>query len=321
MKQKGAEGKGHEGEENLEMIPEESLTANAGESYTENGATERRKPEDSEVKGEIMNPNVEQEEIYDGQEHLERIPLMKLETFAEHPYTIVNDEEMGELMEAVARYGVVEPILVRPKENGMYEILSGHRRVVAATMAGFMDIPARIMECDDDEAVFLVCDSNLHRTVDYRSQCHAVSLQLRAMNHQGKRGDGMSSAQRLGKQMHVSDEEIRRMDRRAQLSDSFFEAEESGKLKKTAMFHLACLKEEQQQQILDMIWRDDFSWDEISQVAEGIKKLTQSGKKLTVAGIMSLLKKEKSPAQHKEETIAISLSTVDAALGDENIQP
>lgn len=251
------------------------------------------------------------------------LPLEYIDQFKNHSYTVKKDDELLELMDSIHRNGVQEPILVRPKKDDRFEILSGHRRTLAAKMDGFSEIPAIVIECNDDEAALLVCETNLHRTTDYQSECRAVKLQLQALNHQGQRGYGKNSARILAEQMHISEEEVRRMAHRALLQDPFFEAVEAEKLGKTAAFHLSYLTDTQQEQLLQMIFNGMCVWEEISVAATQIKKLASTQEKLTIEAIMSLLHKEefKPTPRYRGEIIEFELASIALAANKNSIEP
>ncbi len=251
------------------------------------------------------------------------IPMEYINQFENHPYTVKKDDELLELMDSIHRNGVQEPILVRQKNKNNYEILSGHRRTLAAQMEGFSEIPAIVIECNDDEAALLVCETNLHRTADYQSECRAVKLQLQTLNHQGQRGYGKNSARILAEQMHISEEEVRRMAHRALLLDPFFDAVESEELGKTAAFHLSYLTETQQEQLLQMIFDGMCVWEDVSVAAAKIKKLASTQENLTIEAIMSLLHKEefKPTPRYRGEIIEFELASIALAANKTSMEP
>ena len=123
-------------------------------------------------------------------EQIRMIPLTELFPFADHPFKVVDDEEMMKTAESVAEYGVLTPAIARPREEGGYELISGHRRKRAAELAGLEEMPVIVRNLDDDEAVILMCDSNLQREKILPSEkAWAYRMKLEAMKHQGKRTD------------------------------------------------------------------------------------------------------------------------------------
>ena len=127
------------------------------------------------------------------QENLEKIqnlPLAELHPFQNHPFKVVDDEAMQRTVESVARYGVLAPAIARPRPEGGYEIISGHRRLHAAELAGLKTIPVIVRNMDDDAAVIAMVDANLQReTILPSERAFAYKMKLEAMKHQGQRTD------------------------------------------------------------------------------------------------------------------------------------
>lgn len=145
----------------------------------------------------------------------ELIKIGNLEGFSEHPYRVCDDEEMYELADSIGKYGVLIPILVRPIENGKYEIISGHRRKRACELAGIDEIPAFVYRLDDDEAAILLVDSNIQRENLLPSEkAYAYRLKYEALKHQGQRTSGHDvqkwSEEELGIQNDISGRNARR---------------------------------------------------------------------------------------------------------------
>lgn len=103
------------------------------------------------------------ERLADTQERIQELPLDKLVPFPNHPFKVIDDEKMQETVDSIKEYGVLVPVLVRPKDDGNFEIVSGHRRHRASILAGKTEIPAIIREMDDDAAILIMVDSNLQR--------------------------------------------------------------------------------------------------------------------------------------------------------------
>ena len=118
------------------------------------------------------------------------LPTDKLRTFAEHPYKIIDNDEMASLVESIKAQGVLTPIVVRPLENGEYEIVSGHRRVFACKKLGIFEVPAVVRELTREEAIVVMADSNLHRDGLLPSEkAFAYKMKLDAIKRQGERTD------------------------------------------------------------------------------------------------------------------------------------
>ena len=123
-------------------------------------------------------------------ERIERLPLTDLVPFKDHPFRVVDDDRMMETVESVKEYGVLVPIIVRPLEDGHYEIVSGHRRKRACELAGIDEIPVIIRDLDKDEATIIMVDSNLQRENILPSErAKAYQMKLEAIKHQGARRD------------------------------------------------------------------------------------------------------------------------------------
>ena len=123
-------------------------------------------------------------------EQIQRLALSDLVPFKDHPFRVVDDDRMMETVESVKDYGVLVPIIVRPLEDGHYEIVSGHRRKRACELAGIDDIPAIVRDLDDDEATIIMVDSNLQRENILPSErAKAYQMKLEAIKHQGERRD------------------------------------------------------------------------------------------------------------------------------------
>ena len=123
-------------------------------------------------------------------EKVQEIPVNQLRPFKNHPFKVVDDEAMLQTVESISQYGILSPLIARPREDGGYELISGHRRKHAAELAGMTVVPVIVREMDDDAATILMVDSNLQReTILPSERAWAYRLKLEAMNHQGKRSD------------------------------------------------------------------------------------------------------------------------------------
>lgn len=123
-------------------------------------------------------------------ERLSDIPIKDIHDFPDHPYQVKDDEAMMELVESIKAYGLLHPVVVRPLEDGKFEMVSGHRRKRACELAGIETIPARIMELTRDEAILMMVDSNLQRDEILPSEkARAYKMRLEAMKRQGQRTD------------------------------------------------------------------------------------------------------------------------------------
>ena len=127
-------------------------------------------------------------------EQIQQIPISELHPFKDHPFKVLDDEAMQRTVESVAQFGVLAPLVVRPREEGGYEIISGHRRQHAAELAGLKTLPVIVRNMDDDQAVIHMVDSNLQRESILPSErAFAYKMKLEAIKNQGARSDLTSS--------------------------------------------------------------------------------------------------------------------------------
>lgn len=134
-----------------------------------------------------------------GKEKVDTLVIDDLHSFKHHPFKVLDNEEMNQMVESVQQFGILNPLIVRPDENGAYEIVSGHRRARAAELAGLTTVPAIVRQLDDDAAIILMVDSNLARENILPSEkAWSYKLKLDAMKRQGERTD-LTSRQVVGK--------------------------------------------------------------------------------------------------------------------------
>lgn len=127
-------------------------------------------------------------------EQIQSIPIPKMIPFKDHPFKVVDDDSMLRTMESIAQFGILSPLLVRPLEDGRYQIISGHRRAYAAALVGLTEVPAIVRQMDDDLATILMVDSNLQREIILPSErAFAYKMKADALKHQGERTDITSS--------------------------------------------------------------------------------------------------------------------------------
>lgn len=186
------------------------------------------------------------------------IPLSQITDFPDHPYQVRDDDSMNELVESIKEQGLIQPILVRPVENGRYEMVSGHRRKRAFELAGIDKIPARVKELSRDEAILAMVDSNLQREVILPSEkAKAYKMRLEAMKRQGQRTDltsvpsaqklsGKTSRELLGEQVGESQDQIRRYIRLNNLIPQILDLVDEGKIAMRPAVEISFLPEEAQ---------------------------------------------------------------------------
>lgn len=256
------------------------------------------------------------------------IPIDKLTEFPNHPFTIKDDHEMVSLVKSIQDHGILEPVLLRKRADGMMEILSGNRRVHAAHLCGLKEVPAVCINCDNDEAVIRMVDANLHREkIDFRSRCRSVRMKRDALKHQGQRSPSRHTDEILAEERNVKPETIRRMCRLSELNDDIFDAIDDEQLGKTNAVELSYLTFEQQQDLCDVISSSCLTWADINHICKDLRKLAQTGCTITEETIRSLLnppvplaspktKKEKEPSEKtKGSKIEVDISALKAIWG------
>ena len=221
-------------------------------------------PKKKEPRFEI--PNVD--EMFSTQEmrdeiHMTKIqmlPISDIDPFPNHPFKVQDNEDMLQLVESVKERGVIVPVAVRKKEDGRYELISGHRRKRASELVGLETIPAEIKDLSRDEAIIMMVESNLQRTTILPSEkAFAYKMKLEAMKRQGQRtdltsrpvGEKLYSAKELGKEVHDSARQIHRYIRLTELIPEFLEWVDEGKVGLRPAVELSYIAKEQQEEIYD----------------------------------------------------------------------
>lgn len=225
--------------------------------------------------------------------------------FPNHPFKVKQDEAMAEMVDSVKQYGVLVPALVRPKADGGYEMVAGHRRKCAATLAGITEMPCIVRNLTDDEATIIVVDSNLQReTILPSEKAFAYKMKLEAMKRQGQRSDLTStplvsksrSNEELGQKNGDSREQVRRFIRMTELIPSVLDMVDSGKIAFRPAVELSYLSIEQQQSLYDTMECEDCT----PSLAQAIKmKEFSRGGKLTEEVILSIMQEGK-PNQREQ---------------------
>ena len=226
----------------------------------------------------------------------EYLPISKLHPFEGHPFKVTDNEEMDQLVWSVLTQGLLTPLVVRPLENGEYEVISGHRRLHACKKAGIETVSALIYEIDRDAAAIALVDSNLHREKILPSEkAFAYKLKLEAMNRQGQRTDltsdqvgrRLESADILAMESEDSKTQIRRYVRLTHLLPELLEKVDEGKIAFTPAVHLSYLSPAEQGWVLDEMELNDCT-PSVGQ-AYHLKEHSMAGTlpKDFVAGLMS----------------------------------
>ena len=223
------------------------------------------------------------------------ISIDKLHAFENHPYKVQDNEEMEALAESIKEHGIVSPVIVRPLENTTdeYEIISGHRRVMASKKAGITEVPALVVSLDHDAAAIVLVDSNLHREHILPSEkAFAYKMKLEAIKHQGK-----TSRQVVGKPEsadEISDESGRQVQRYIRLTNlipEILQYVDDGRISFTPAVELSYLNEQEQQDLLEQIEQSDCT-PSLSQACR-FKKISQ-GEGLTPEVIAEIMEEEKA---------------------------
>ena len=218
-------------------------------------------------------------------EQIQQIPIAELHPFKNHPFKVLDDEAMQRTVESVAQFGVLAPLVVRPREEGGYEIISGHRRQHAAELAGLKTLPVIVRNMDDDQAVIQMVDSNLQRESILPSErAFAYKMKLEAIKNQGARSDltssqvGMKlqSLDIVGKDAGDSRNQVHRYIRLTNLIPELLELVDQKKISFNPAVELSYLTDSEQRDFFEAM-QDTQSAPSLSQ-AQRIKKLSQEGK-------------------------------------------
>ena len=217
-------------------------------------------------------------------EQVQQIPIDALHPFTNHPFKVLDDEAMTRTVESIAQYGVLAPLIARPRPDGDgYEIISGHRRQYAAKLAGLDTLPVIVRNMDDNAAVLLMVDSNLQREHILPSErAFAYKMKLEALKNQGARSDLTStqvaqklSVEKVGDDAGVSKDTIRRFIRLTNLIPELLDMVDEKKIAFNPAVELSYLDESQQRDFLEAI-NDTQNAPSLSQ-AQRLKRLAQEG--------------------------------------------
>lgn len=238
-------------------------------------------------------------------EVVKTVSLESLYAFPEHPFKVKDDDEQQELMESIKKYGVISPIIVRPREEGGYEIISGHRRARACAKAGMNSIPAFVCDMDRETAIICLVDSNLHREHILPSEkANAYKMKLDAIKQQGRRIDTPSrqnvgkleSADIVGMEADESGRQVQRYIRLTKLIPPILEMVDIGLIAFSPAVELSYLTEEEQTDLLETIQSEQAT----PSVAQSIlmKRLSADGK-LDMDTIFEIMTEEKPNQKEK----------------------
>ena len=220
-------------------------------------------------------------------EQVQQIPIDELFPFKNHPFKVLDDESMQRTVESVEQYGVLSPLIARPRPEGGYEIISGHRRQHAAQLAGLETLPVIVRNMDDDAAVLLMVDSNLQReTILPSERAFAYKMKLEAMKHQAGRPTqdnysqvgnnfGTLSSEEMAEELGTSKNQIFRYIRLTNLVPELLDMVDEKKISFNPAVELSYLDTNQQRDFLEAM-QDTQNAPSLSQ-AQRLKKLAQEG--------------------------------------------
>lgn len=238
------------------------------------------------------------------------IPLELIDDFPDHPFKVRDDEDMMQLVESVKERGVITPATVRQKEDGRYELVSGHRRKRACELAGFETLRSEIVDLNRDEAIILMVESNFQRSEILPSEkAFAYKMRLEAMKRQGQRTDLTStplveklagkdalSVSRIGEEVGESREQIRRYIRLTNLVPELLEFVDEGRIKMRPAVELSYLDEDCQRDVVDEIDLNDATPSHDQTIR--MRKLFNEGN-LTTEAIHAVMSEEKPNQKEK----------------------
>ena len=243
--------------------------------------------------------------------HLPRIqdiPLTEIDDFPDHPFKVRDDEDMAQLIESIKERGVITPATVRQKEDGRYELVSGHRRKRACELAGFETLRSEIVDLNRDEATILMVESNFQRSEILPSEkAFAYKMRLEALSRQGKRtdltsnplgrkSDGKETAQIIGEQSGDSQTQVRRYIRLTNLVPELLEFVDEGRIKMRPAVELSYLDEDCQRDVVDEIDLNDATPSHDQTIR--MRKLFNEGN-LTTEAIHAVMSEEKPNQKEK----------------------
>ena len=232
-------------------------------------------------------------------EEIRQVPITELHPFKDHPFKVLDDEAMLKTVESVARFGLLTPLVVRPRQEGGYEIISGHRRQHAARLAGLKTLPVIVRELDDDQAILQMVESNLQReTIRPSERAFAYKMKLEALKHQGARTDLTSSQvgtkfradKKLAAETDESARNVQRFIRLTNLIPELLELVDQKKISFNPAVELSYLTADEQRDFLQAM-EDSKHPPSLSQ-AQQIKKLSRAGR-YSYDAILNLMTSDK----------------------------
>ena len=232
-------------------------------------------------------------------ERVQDSPIAEIDGFPDHPFHVDMDDAMSEMVESVKRFGVLSPAVARQKEDGRYELISGHRRKKACELAGIEEMPVIVRNMDRDESIIFMVDSNLQRERLLPSEkAFSYKMKLDAMKRQGKRNDltsvpmaqKLTSRELLAEKSGESQDQVRRYIRLTELTPDLLKMVDEGKIAFRPAVELSYLSKEEQTSLL-MTMESEVCTPSLAQAIK-IKKFSQEGR-LNDDVILSILSEEK----------------------------
>lgn len=246
----------------------------------------------------------DQERIESALPKIYDIPLTEIDDFPDHPFKVKIDEDMDQLVQSIKERGIITPVTLRPKEDGRYEIVSGHRRKKACELAGLDTVKAEVREMTRDEAIILMVESNLQRSTILPSEkAFSYKMRLEAMNRQGQRNDLTSgpvvpkfSRDTLGDKAEESGRQVSRYIRLTELIPELLQLVDESRIAFRPAVELSYLKKEEQSALLEEISYTDAT-PSLAQAIK-MKKFSNEGK-LSQEVIESIMSEEKPNQKEK----------------------
>lgn len=235
-------------------------------------------------------------------EQVLNVPISEVFDFADNPYHVRQDAELMDMVDSIQRIGVHTPCIARPRPDGGYELLSGHRRKLASTLAGCGTLPLIVRGIDDDSAIIMVVDGNIQReTITFSEKAKAYKMKLEALKRQGARtdltcaqvehkSDSKKSRDIVAEEAGVSKDQVRRFIRLTELAPPLLEMVDDKKIAFTPAVELSYLPQELQTELMDVIEQNECT-PSLSQ-AQRLKQAAQEGK-LDRNGIELVMSEEK----------------------------
>lgn len=241
-------------------------------------------------------------------ENIKEVELSKLLPFPDHPFRVLEDESMLEMAESIREYGVLMPLVVRPVEEGRYEIISGHRRKYACEMIGMETVPVIVRELDRDASIIMMVDSNLQRENILPSErAAAYKMKLEAIKRQGQRSDltcgqvdhklnESKSRDKIAEETGESGRQVQRYIRLTELSPELQQMVDEKKIAMTPAVEISYLKPEEQKLLVETI-ESEQATPSLSQ-AKRMKQMSREGT-LTDDTMLSVMSEQKKPEKNE----------------------